>query len=124
MTQAATLYERIGGKAAIMATVGMFYDRIMNDELLAPFFTDLDISKQITKQVTFMTMAFGGPHEYTGKDLRTAHAPLLSRGLGEEHFAAMMGHLQGTLEAMSISADLIDEAMGIIGSMKADVLSQ
>jgi hypothetical protein len=38
----------------------MFYDRIMGDESLAPFFADLDMDKQINKQIAFMTMAFGG----------------------------------------------------------------
>ncbi len=64
-----SLYERLGGEAAITACVGMFYDRIMGDPKLSPFFDDLDMDKQINKQIAFMTMAFGGPHEYSGRDL-------------------------------------------------------
>jgi hemoglobin len=119
-----SLYERLGGEAAITATVGMFYDRIMGDPKLSPFFEDLDMDKQINKQIAFMTMAFGGPHEYTGRDLRTAHARLLNRGLGEQHFAAVAGHLQATLETLSVPAPLIAEVMGIVGSTKAEVLNQ
>jgi hemoglobin len=119
-----SLYERLGGEAAITATVGMFYDRIMGDTKLAPFFEDLDMDKQINKQIAFMTMAFGGPHEYTGKDLRAAHARLMTRGLNEGHFAAVAGHLQATLETLSVPEPLIKEVMGIVGSTKAEVLSQ
>ncbi len=39
------------------------------------------MDKQVNKQIAFMTMAFGGPHNYTGRDLRTAHARLVERGL-------------------------------------------
>ncbi|PRQ03172.1 Group 1 truncated hemoglobin GlbN [Enhygromyxa salina] len=123
MTEA-TLYERLGGEAAITATVGMFYDRIMSDESLNPFFADLDMDKQINKQIAFMTMAFGGPHDYTGEDMRTAHARLLSRGLAVEHFQAVANHLQATLETLSVPSDLIEEVMRIVGSTKAEVLNE
>jgi hemoglobin len=119
-----TLYERIGGEAAITATVGMFYDRIMGDEKLAGFFKDLDMDKQINKQIAFMTMAFGGPHDYTGQDLRTAHARLMSRGLAGEHFAAVAGHLEATLATLSVPAELIHEVMKIVGSTKTEVLNE
>jgi hemoglobin len=120
----ASLYERLGGEAAITATVGMFYDRIMADDSLAPFFADLDMDKQINKQIAFMTMAFGGPHDYTGRDLRTAHARLVSRGLNEDHFGAVAGHLQATLETLSVPRDLIDEVMTIVGGTQTEVLDQ
>lgn len=123
MTEA-TLYERLGGEAAITATVGMFYDRIMGDESLARFFADLDMDKQINKQIAFMTMAFGGPHDYSGRDMRTAHARLLNRGLAAEHFTAVAGHLQATLATLSVPPELIEEVMAIVGSTKADVLNQ
>ena len=119
-----TLYERLGGEDAITATVGMFYDRIMSDESLAPFFADLDMDKQINKQIAFMTMAFGGPHGYEGRDLRTAHSRLVARGLNSEHFAAVAGHLHATLTTLSVPSELIDEVMSIVGSTKPEVLSQ
>ena len=112
------------GEAAITATVGQFYERIMSDTSLAPFFEDLDMDRQINKQIAFMTMAFGGPHGYTGKDLRTAHAGLVKRGLNEQHFAGVATHLQATLEALEVPSELIAEVMGIVGSTKPEVLDQ
>lgn len=119
-----SLYDRLGGEDAVTATVGMFYERIMADESLAPFFADLDMDKQITKQIAFMTMAFGGPHSYDGQDLRVAHSRLIARGLGAEHFAAVAGHLQETLSTLSVPPELIQEVMSIVGSTKREVLSQ
>jgi hemoglobin len=119
-----SLYQRLGGEDAITATVGMFYERIMADESLVPFFADLDIDRQISKQIAFMTMAFGGPHNYTGRDLRVAHAGLIARGLDVQHFNAVAGHLHGTLTTLGVPSDLIDEVMAIVGSTKAEVLGQ
>ena len=124
MADQATIYDRIGGEAAIAAAVGMFYERIMADDSLQRFFANLDMEKQIDKQIAFMTMAFGGPHEYTGRDLRTAHRHLLEQGLDEKHFAAVAGHLKGTLEALSVPPELVKEVITLVGSTKADVLDQ
>ncbi|NVB39936.1 group 1 truncated hemoglobin [Pseudenhygromyxa sp. WMMC2535] len=118
-----SLYERIGGRDAITAAVGIFYQKIMNDPLVAPFFDGYEMPRQIKKQIAFMTMAFGGPHGYTGRDLRTAHAPLVARGLGEVHFNAIAGHLDATLHELGVAQALIDEAMTIVGGTKADVLN-
>src|SRR6185503_3889084 len=92
-----TLYERLGGEAAIMAAVDVFYKKVLADDVTSPFFAGLDIETQIKKQIAFMAWAFGGPQEFKGRDLRSAHAGLVERGLGEQHFAAVVRHLESTL---------------------------
>jgi hemoglobin len=119
-----SLYERLGGEGAITAAVGMFYDRIMADETLAPFFADLDMDKQINKQIAFMTMAFGGPHDYDGRALREAHSRLVAKGLGHDQFVRVAGHLQSTLETLEVPADLIGRVMTIVGSTENEVLGR
>ena len=69
-----------------MAAVSLFYEKVLADPELAPFFEGMDMPELIHKQVAFMTMAFDGPHDYTGRDLATAHAPLVKRGLTDKHF--------------------------------------
>jgi hemoglobin len=118
-----TLYQQLGGEQAITATVGMFYDKIMADAALAPFFAELDMDRQIDKQIAFMTMAFGGPHHYDGRSLRDAHAGLVARGLGPEHFVRVAGHLHDTLVALDVPPALIDQVMGIVGSTRSEVLA-
>lgn len=44
---------------AIAAVVDKFYNRIMADEKLTPFFSGVDMDKQRQKQTAFVTMAFG-----------------------------------------------------------------
>jgi len=124
MTTAVTLYERIGGEAAVEAAVVRFYDKVMADPELATFFEPMDLGAQINKQIAFMTMAFGGPNRYTGRDLRTAHAKLVQRGLGDVHFDAIVLCLSETLDELGFEADTRDDVLRIVGATREDVLNR
>lgn len=119
-----TLFERLGGKSAIEAAVDIFYDKIMKDDSIRPFFDGVDMARQRGKQKIFLTMAFGGPVKYDGKDLRQAHAHLVARGLNDSHFDAVAGHLQSTLKELCVANDLIAEVMALVGSTRNDVLNR
>lgn len=121
---AESLFERIGGEAAVEAAVDVFYRKVLNDMSVAAFFLHTDMDEQRAKQKSFLTMAFGGPNDYTGKDLRTAHADLVRDGLNDSHFDAVAGHLQATLEELGVDAGAIAEVMEIAGSTRDDVLNR
>lgn len=108
-----------------MAAVALFYDKVMADERTKPFFENLDLQAQTKKQVAFMTTAFGGPPEYRGRDLRTAHATLVkNKGLSDVHFDAVAGHLKATLTELGVGEDLIGEALAIVASTRNEVLGR
>lgn len=119
-----TLYERIGGESAVKATVIKMYDKILDDAELAPFFENIDIDKLRLSQTAFVTYAFNGPNHYSGKGLRTAHKTAVSNGLSDRHFDAVAKHLKAAMEELNVPADLIGEAMAIVGSTRKDVLDQ
>jgi hemoglobin len=120
-----SLYERIGGEAAITAAVSVFYDKVMADPRTRSFFGGLDMEAQIKKQRAFMTWAFGGPEEYKGRDLRTAHEKLVKdKGLSDVHFDAVAQHLRDTLVELKVPAPLIDEALGIVAGTRGQVLGR
>jgi hemoglobin len=120
----ATLYERIGGEAAVNAAVELFYRKVLEDSTINRFFGNTDMDTQIAKQKAFFTMAFGGPNNYTGQDMRNAHAKLVNMGLNEDHFNAVMGHLGATLTELNVPGDLIAEAAAIAESTRNDVLGK
>jgi len=121
----ATLYERIGGEATVMAAVNLFYAKIMKDELTRPFFENLDMNAQVKKQIAFMSRVLGGPIEYRGKNLRQAHAQLVAeRGLNDGHFDAVVQHLAATLEELGVEQDLIGEAISSVRAMRDEVLGR
>ena len=120
-----SLYERIGGQPAVMAAVDLFYEKMLADEVTRPFFEALDMEAQTKKQIAFMTWAFGGPIEYRGRDLRTAHANLVrTQGLTDIHFDAVAKHLRSTLIELGLSAGLVNEALQIVASTRNEVLGR
>ena len=117
-----SLFDRVGGHAAVEAAVDLFYGRVLADPLIKHFFEGVDMKRQRAKQKAFLAYAFGGPNNYTGLDMRKAHAPLVERGLNESHFNAVAGHLQATLKELGVADDLIGEVMSIAASTHDDVL--
>ena len=116
------LFDQIGGEAAVDAAVDIFYRKVLTDDSISHFFDTTDMDAQRAKQKSFLTMAFGGPNNYTGKDMREAHAPLVAKGLNEGHFNAVAGHLQATLEELGVAEDLVNQVMAIAASTHDDVL--
>jgi hemoglobin len=117
-----SLYERIGGEAAVDAAVDVFYRRVIGDDRIAHHFDDIDMNIQREKQKAFLTFAFGGPRRpASDRDMRQAHARLK---LTESDFDAVMEHLGATLEALAVPAPLIAEAASVALSVKNDVLNR
>lgn len=119
MTQ--TIYERIGGEAAVDAAVDIFYRNVLADKRISHFFDTVDMDRQRAKQKAFLTVALGGPNKYSGKDMRSAHANMR---LTADHFDAVMENLGNTLKELKVPAELIAEAAAIAMSTKRDVLNQ
>ena len=119
-----SLYDRIGGAAAVEAAVDVFYGKVINDYRINRFFDGIDMNAQAVKQKAFFTMAFGGPNTYTCADLRTAHARLVKMGLGNDHFDVVMEHLGATLQELNVPAELIGEAAALAESTRNDVLGK
>jgi hemoglobin len=117
----ASVYEQIGGAAAVDAAVDIFYRKVLGDPVISHFFDSVDMDRQIGKQKAFLTMAFGGPNAYTGHDMRNAHKHMK---LTDEHFQAVAGHLQGTLQELNVPQNLIGEVMKIAASTQPDVLNR
>jgi hemoglobin len=116
----ASVFEQIGGTAAVDAAVDIFYRKVLNDPVISHFFDTVDMDRQAAKQKAFLTMAFGGPNNYTGADMRNAHKHMK---LTEQHFQAVAGHLQGTLQELKVPQNLINEVMKIAASTHDDVLN-
>lgn len=119
-----SLYDKLGGEGAVDAAVDIFYRKVLADDTISRYFESVDMDAQRAKQKAFLTMVFGGPNAYEGKDLRTAHARLVKNGLGDAHFDAVAGHLQATLKELGVAPKLIKEVMAIAGSTRGDVLGR
>lgn len=119
-----TLFQELGGQAAVEAAVDNFYRKVLTDDRVSRFFEGVNMDTQRAKQKAFLTMAFGGPHNYTGKDMRDGHAHLLKQGLDDSHVDAIIELLGATLRDMGVKESLIDQVAAIAESTRNDVLSR
>lgn len=119
-----TLFEKLGGQAAVDAAVDKFYRRVLADDRVSPFFEGVDMDKQAAKQKAFLTMAFGGPNNYTALDMKTGHAHLVERGLNDSHFDAIVENLGATLKDMGVADDLIGEVAAVAETTREAVLGR
>lgn len=123
-TTAPSVYELLGGAPAMEAAVDTFYRRVLSDDLISGFFEDVDMDRQAAKQKAFLTMVLGGPVAYTGRDMRTGHAHLVTRGLNDSHFDAVVGHLGATLAELGVPQELIGRVAATCETVRSDILGR
>jgi hemoglobin len=124
MTAMSSLFERLGGEAAVNLAVDKFYRRVLVDDRINSFFEGVDMDKQAAKQKAFLTMVFGGPHNYTGLDMRQGHKHLVARGLNDSHFDAVIENLGATLKELGVSDADIAEVAALAETTRNDVLDR
>ena len=117
----ATLYERLGGEESIAAVVDAFYDRVLSDERVSHFFEDVDMRKQRAHQTQFLSAVAGGPVEYSGEDMESAHDNLEIR---QEHFDAIAQHLEGMLLEFDVGEREHSEVLEAFESYEDDVVAE
>lgn len=89
------LYKRIGGEAGIERLVTVFYDRVMAEPELAPFFKHAPMDRLKMMQKEFFSEALGGPLFYSGHSLRQVHA---GKGISRENLRTFVGCLLKVLK--------------------------
>ena len=119
-----SLFHRLGGENAVSAAVDVFYERILGDDALAPFFEGVDVDRLADKQRMFLSFALGAPTKWSGRSLRAAHQAAVGRGLSDEHFDRVAGHLVDTLDQLGVAKPLIDEVVAVVGATRDDVLNR
>ncbi|MDX8398220.1 MAG: group 1 truncated hemoglobin [Mariprofundaceae bacterium] len=120
-----TLYDQLGGTAAVDAAVAIFYRRVLSDSYIKVFFEGVDMEQQAAKQKAFLTMVLGGPNSYTGLDMREGHKHLVEKmGLNESHFEHVLAHLRSTLAELGVPEAKVAEVIAIADSVRDDVLNR
>ena len=119
-----SLFDHIGGTAAVDAAVDIFYRKVLSDARISHFFDDIDMETQAAKQKAFLTLAFGGANHYTGADMRTGHAHLVARGLSDMHFDAVVENLAATLRELNVPAEYINQVAQICERTRPEVLGK
>lgn len=116
----ATLYERLGGEAAITSVVDKFYVYMLADEITAPYFANTDMVKQRKSQSAFITLVTGGPNNYTGMDMKKAHDKMKITKLA---FDETWNNLVKSLNDHKVPQNLIDELKDVFYSVEGDIVN-
>jgi hemoglobin len=115
-----TLYDRLGGEAAIVAAVEQFYVRVLADPMLAPFFKDIEMSRLKRHQFAFLSQALGGPSRYSGASMSKAHLHL---AIEQRHFDAVAGHLVEVLRALGVSPEVIADVAAAVTPLSSQIVN-
>ncbi|MBO0829492.1 MAG: group 1 truncated hemoglobin [Streptosporangiales bacterium] len=113
-------YDRVGGAPAIRAVVNRFYELVLGDDRLAPFFAGIDMSRLKRHQAQLISQVMGGPVDYEGQELRAAHADL---GIRPSDFAAVVEHLVKALEEAGAPPDVVSHVVDALAASQSDVVT-
>ena len=121
-----SLYDRLGGKTAIVAVVDEFVARVAADKRINGFFKDTAADpKRLAKfkgnLVDQICQATGGPCKYTGKDMKTAHKGM---GIADADFNALVEDLSGALDKFKVGAKEKGELLAALGPLKKDIVEK
>ncbi|MFF5225138.1 group 1 truncated hemoglobin [Dactylosporangium sp. NPDC000521] len=116
-----SIYDTIGGAAAVQAAVEQFYTRVLTDPRLEGFFTDVDIQRLKTHQRAFITAALGGPQIFAGRDMAAAHAGL---DITDADFDAVVAHLAGTLTDLGVADDQVAQIGATLAPLRGQIVTK
>ncbi|MFW5948798.1 MAG: group I truncated hemoglobin [Halolamina sp.] len=116
-----SLYAEIGGRDAVEAVVDEFYDRVLDDPVLAPYFEDTEMDALFAHQVQFASAVAGGPVDYEGADMQTAHEGMR---ITEEAFDHVATHLAAALRENGVGEPAVESIIGEVAALEDDVVGQ
>lgn len=119
--EASALYKALGEKAGITQLMDDFVARLVADPRIAAQFktANLDhLKRQLTEQICQVA---GGPCQYRGADMATAHADMEIR---KSHFNALVEDLQLAMDARSIPFSAQNQLLARLAPMHRDIIAK
>src|SRR5262249_2433831 len=125
-----TLYERLGGEAALKAVVDDFVARTAANPKVnftrkgTPVewkATDENVALVKKRLVQFNGMATGGPQKYEGKDMKTVHKGM---EIASAEFDAMAADLAATLHKFKVGAKEQEDLFALIVPLAKDIIEK
>lgn len=124
MSTTATLYERLGASQGIAALVDDIIKNHLENPLIKARFIGsaedperLELFKRRVRE--FLSAGSGGPNDYTGASMVDAHR---SMNISAEEFMAATDDILNALKQHDIDRSTRDEVLGIVWSLKPEVM--
>lgn len=119
--QQPTLFERLGGEANVRKIVNDVLDKNSNNPLIAHHFNNIDMKTLKQKAFEFFSMGTGGPDQYTGKDMRTAHANM---NISIKEYDSATDDTLSALDDNGIGQEEKNEVLAILDHLKGDIVTK
>lgn len=116
-----SIYEQIGGQPVVKTAVTLFYNRVLEDPALAPWFDGVDLSRLRSHQRAFLSAALGGPEAFTGRSLAAAHS---GRAITDEAFDAVVHHLGVALRDLGIDHAVIAAIAERLETLRPEIVAR
>jgi hemoglobin len=114
-----SLYERLGGQAAIESVIDDFVARCAGDDRINKKFVRSDVPRLKRMLVDQVCEATGGPCTYTGRDMKETHGGM---GVTAGGFDALVEDLVATLNEFDVPQREQDELLGVLGPLRGDIV--
>lgn len=117
-----SLYHRLGGYDALAAFVDDFLPRVTSDADIGVYWKGKckdSMKKDRQLLLDFLCAATGGPANYGGRDMKTAHEGL---GISENDWNVMMRHATASLGDLGIRPRETDEALSAVAGLKSHIV--
>jgi len=114
-----SLYERLGGTEGVTKIANDLVDNHMVNKAIAPRFADSDVAALKKSAATFFIAGTGGPNDYTGKDLLTAHKGM---NISATEFIAVLDDALDALEKNGVGQREQEEVLFAFYSMRSQVV--
>lgn len=121
-TTPATLYQRLGGRAAIETIMNEVIANHLRNPIVAPRFAALDaerMEKLKGHAIDFFCMGCGGPEQYSGRDMRSAHTGM---NISEQEFIAVLDDILAALDKNGVGQQEKQEILATLYSLKGEVV--
>jgi hemoglobin len=116
----ASLYERLGGETGIAALVeDTINAHLANPTVQTRFQNSKDIEHAKKMAREFFGAGSGGPHPYTGRDMRTTHTGM---NISEQEYLAVMDDIMGALRKHKIDETTQKDVLAILYSLKGEII--
>jgi hemoglobin len=114
-----SLYDRIGGRAALIAVADQLAATIVADRRIAGSFAGTDMAAFKAGLVDQLCMMTGGPCRYAGPGMRAVHA---GRHITDADFDAFIADLVAALEHFNVPAPEQADLLALLGPLRHDIV--
>ena len=128
MSSSLTLYDKLGGKAAVDLAVEEFYKKIVADDRINEIWSGVKLGGLKIMMKKFLRKATGGEVDgeegrYEGRNMYEAHRHVNNGQFPTQlQYDIVLEHFAGTLQELGVNEEIVSEVAGIIESVRPQIL--